>query len=83
MAEIEGGFGFFWNLHPSYAVWMADCLAPSNLQAAVLFHPNRRAKRGSGAYGSACAFVVIFYFLCLVVVVFCSYSVCLRPKPGL
>jgi len=70
VAEIEGGSGFFWSLHALYAVRMADCLAPSDLQGTVLFHPNRRAKRGSGAYCPACAFVVGFYFFCVLLLCF-------------
>jgi hypothetical protein len=77
VAKIEGGSGFFWSLPASYAVRMANCLTPSDLQGIVLFHPNRRAKRGSGAYGSACAFVVVFYFFvfcCCVLQLLCLFK---------
>lgn len=70
----------------SGAVQMADCLAPSYLQGTVsVFFQNRQAKRGRGVVLMVRHVHSLWfsYFLCFVVVVLCSYSVCLRLEPGL
>ncbi len=79
MAEIEGGSEFFWSIRASFAVRVANCLAPSDLQGTVSSSPKTSSKKGagSGAYGPACAFIVVFIFcvlllLCYAVALFVS-----------
>jgi hypothetical protein len=74
VAEIEGGSEFFWSLRASFAVRVADCLAPSDLQGTVSGSPKPSSKQGagSGAYGPACAFVVVFIFCVLLLLCYAA-----------